>query len=668
MTTSTPDPLDGSASTALRALATGIRPEPPVAVAVWAERHRRVPAETSQFPGRWSNTTAPYLTEIMNTCGPDHPAERVVIKKSAQIGYSEALTNVLGALIDTAPGPAMVIHPTVDAAKNWATEKLDATIKATRRLRDKIVEQVSRDGAGSTTKRKRFPGGFLIITGANSTRELRQRSVRYLIKDDWSDWPLEIDDQGDPDAMAEARTIGFQSSGNVKIIEGSTPTNAATCRVSRSYDASDRRIYLVPCPHCGHEQELRFFADENGAGGLRWDDDDPLTTRYVCEACGALIAENQKRRMIEAGRWHATMSGPGRYPGFSINSLYSPFTTWARVVERYIKAKDETAKLKVWTNLDLGQPWKERGDAPLAKDIQERAEDYPPGVVPPGALIVTIGCDVQKTGIYYEVIAWGPRRETWSIGADFLEGETGDADSSAWKALDALRETRWKIAGGGEITADMLAIDANFNTDRVCDWVRGRPFVMAVRGVEGWDKPVFGRAAKTDVTWRGERKKRSARIHPVYVWNLKQQFYADLKKMPEAGSPELPSGFCHFPTAYPAGFFTQLTADYLREVERRGRRVLAWTNTGANHFHDCRIYAMAAYSKAAQRFGLQNANNEAAWERLAAERRPKVEASNEAPVDAPSETPPVPPAATIAARRIGRIASVRGGGFVKSWR
>jgi phage terminase large subunit GpA-like protein len=138
--------------------------------------------------------------------------------------------------------------------------------------------------------------------------------------------------------------------------------------------------------------------------------------------------------------------------------------------------------------------------------------------------------------------------------------------------------------------------------------------------------------------------------------------------MPEAGAPELPPGFCHFPTAYPAGFFTQLTADYLREVERRGRRVLAWTNTGANHFHDCRSYARAAYSKAAQRFGLQNANNAAAWERLATERRPKVDEAADPRVDAAPERHFVPPVATIAARRIGRIAGAKTGGFVTRWR
>lgn len=664
----TPD--DKRGDVALLALSRAVRPEPALPVSEWAERFRRVPAETSQFPGKWSNATAPYLTEIMDVCGPHHPAERVVIRKSAQVGYSEALTNVIGAFIDTSPGPMMAVHPTIDAAKNWTAEKLDATIQATRRLRDKVLEQVSRDGAGSTTKRKRFPGGFLIITGANSTRELRQRSVRALFKDDWSDWPLEIEDQGDPDVMAEARTLGFQSSGNVKIVEGSTPTNASTCRVTASYASSDRRIYLVPCPHCGHEQELRFFGDENGAGGLRWDDEDPLTAAYACEGCGALIAEHAKRKMVAAGRWHATAPGPGRYPGFALNSLYSPFTTWSRIVDRYLRARGNTSKLKTFWNLDLGLAWEERGDAPLAKDVQERTEDYPLGVLPPGALVLTIGVDVQKAGLYYEALAWGPRRETWSIGADFLEGETGDRDSAAWKALDALLATRWKIAGGAEIVVDMLAIDANFNTDAVCDWVRGRAHTMAVRGVDGWDKPVFGRASKTDVNWRGDRKKRSAKIHPVYVWNLKQQFYADLGKAPEPGATELPPGFCHFPTAYPAEFFTQLTADYMREVERRGRRVLAWTNTGANHFHDCRIYAMAAFARVAQRYGLQHANPVAAWQRLEEARRPPAPAEASDPAEASPAPVEAPPTAARVVPRVphGRPFLPGRGGFVAGWR
>jgi phage terminase large subunit GpA-like protein len=655
------------------ALARGLRPDPPVRVSDWAERYRRVPVETSQFPGRWSNETAPYLREIMDACGPEYPAERVTVKKSAQVGYSEALTNVIGAMIDAAPGPAMVVHPTVEAAKNWVAEKLDLTVRATPALRAKVREAVSRDATGSTSKRKRYPGGFLIVTGANSTRELRQRSIRYLIKDDWSDWPLDVDGQGDPDKMAEARTLGFQSSGQVKIIEGSTPTVKGVCRVTAAYERSDKRVFLVPCPHCGHEQQLRFFPDAAGRGGLRWDDGDPSSAWYACEDCGGVIEEHQKRAMLVRGRWRATEPGPGRHPGFHISALYSPFTTWSRIAERFLEAKDEPAKLKVWTNLDLGEAWEERGEAPDWDGLMKRAEDYRLGRVPTGALIIVIGCDVQKDGIFYEIVAWGRGRETWSIGADFLPGDTADIGSTAWVALTKLYETKFEIDGGEPIGVDMLAIDAGYNTDAVCEWVRGKPQAFAVRGVDGWEKSIFGAASKVDVNWKGERRKRSAKIWPVYVWNLKGTLYANLRKEPMPGDEQLPAGYCHFPTAYGPAFYQQLTGDHLKEIERRGRRVMVWTTTRANHFHDCRIYAMAAYHRAAQLHRVVD-DAAAAWAQLEAARRPG-RPQGELALDRDAVAAPPPATATLdqvtrqtaPAPRWHRMPR-RPGGFVKGWR
>lgn len=630
-----------------------------------------MPAEASQFPGRWSNATAPYLVEIMDVCGPDHPAERVTIKKSAQVGYSEALTNIIGTMIDVAPGPAMVVHPTVESGKNWVAEKLDLTIAATPRLRSKVRQTISRDGTGSTAKRKRFPGGLMVVTGANSTRELRQRSIRYLYKDDWSDWPLDVDGQGDPDKMAEARTLGFQSSGQTKIVQGSTPTVKGICRVSAAYERSDRRVYLVPCPHCEWEQQLRFFPDEKGRGGLRFNRSAPFDAHYECEACGMSIEHAQKRSMVARGRWHAT-NETGTHPGFHISSLYSPFTTWERIVERFIESEGKPHEEKVFWNLDLGEPWEEKGDAPPWQDLQKRAEDYPLDRVPRGALVVTVGCDVQKAGIYYEIVAWGRGLESWSLGAEFLEGETSDRGSPVWSALDAVYRSRFAIDEGEPIGIDMLAIDANYNTDQVCDWVRGKPLAMAVRGVDGWDRVVFSTASKVDVNFRGERRKRSAKIWPLFVWSMKGELYAHLKKKPDQASGALPAGYCHFPASYPSGFYQQLTADQLKEVERKGKLRLEWTTVGQNHFHDCRIYARAAFARAAKQFGLQHDSIEA-WDRLEARRRPGtpqrelvLDAASVNTAPAPAAAPVLKPRQAAAPQRL--LSPMRRPSWVNKWK
>jgi phage terminase large subunit GpA-like protein len=59
--------------------------------------------------------------------------------------------------------------------------------------------------------------------------------------------------EGDVVALAEKRTLSF---GNRKIILGSTPLDTETSHVLRAYEASDRRVFELPCPGCGAFNEL----------------------------------------------------------------------------------------------------------------------------------------------------------------------------------------------------------------------------------------------------------------------------------------------------------------------------------------------------------------------------------------------------------------------------
>jgi phage terminase large subunit GpA-like protein len=648
--------LASARTTVHGAWARGLRPDPVVTVAEWAEAHRRLPEETSPVPGRWRNQTTPYLVEPMQLASPSHPCRRVTLIKSAQIGGSELITNFLGTVIDTAPGPTLVVHPTVEAGKDWTAEKFDPSIRATPRLRALVSDPTSRDSRGSTMKRKRFPGGFVIVTGANSTRALRQRSIRYVVKDDWSDWPQDVDGQGDPDKMADARQIAYEETGGAKSVQVSTPTVKGACRVTRAWEASDQRLFRVPCPHCGHRQALRFRPDGEGRGGLRFEPSPPFRARYACEECGALIDHHEKRRMLAEGRWQATRPGPGRQPGFALNALYSPFVAWDKVAEEFAAAKDDPHLLKTFVNLWLGEAWEEKGDAPEWEGLKKRAEDYPLGVVPAGAAVVTIGVDVQKQGIYFEVVAWGPGKTSWSIEYGYLEGVTDDdpATGAVWAALDGLYERTWPTPSGARVPCDMLAIDAGYATQHVYSWARARARVMAVKGQDGWERAVLGQPTPQTVSYRGRKVRRGVLLWPVYTWNLKSEFYAQLRKAPpRPGAEEWPAGYCHYSTLHPDGFFQQQTAETLIEREVKGRLKQEWKRSGENHYLDARVYAMAAFHRAARRLGVLY-NDPAAWAALiearGTRRPPQAELALDAagpqpaPVGAPPASSPPPPA------------------------
>src|SRR5690349_21484126 len=91
---SSPSPASSSADTdggALRrAWALGLRPEPTLGVADWADRHRLLSPRASAEPGHWRTARTPYLRAIMDALSPSHPCQRVVFMKGAQVGGTEA--------------------------------------------------------------------------------------------------------------------------------------------------------------------------------------------------------------------------------------------------------------------------------------------------------------------------------------------------------------------------------------------------------------------------------------------------------------------------------------------------------------------------------------------------------------------------------------------------
>ena len=580
------------------AYAKGIMPDPDYKVSEWAANNRVLPAETTSFPGKWSNDRTPFLVEVMDCLSPQHPCDRVTFMKSAQVSGTEAITNFIGYIIDVSPGPAMVVHPTVDAGKAWGREKLTPNIDENE-WGDKVAENKSRDAA-STSTFKKFPGGFLVISGANSAAGLRQKSIRFLIKDDWDEWPLDASGQGDPDKMADARQIAFHDSGTAKCLQVSTPTMKSISRVTKAYNKSDMRVYEVCCPHCGEEQELRFFpkSQEPFRGGLKFETEAPYNAYYVCEHNGCIIEHHEKREMLRNGRWKIT-NPDGTHPGFYINALYSPFTTWDKMVEAFLAAKDNPRELKTFYNLWLGLAWEERGDAPNWKRLLTLREDYPLGLIPQGALLITTGIDVQKDGFYFEVLGWGIGKTNWVIDIGFIPGDTNN--EATWKLLDDLYNRFYENAWGRAFKSDMIAIDSGYLSYRVYEWVRGKPRAMAVKGMPGAQSPILGTASKVEVNFAGSKDRKSMRLWPVGTWQAKSEIYSCLRLEGVAeGAERNPHGYCHFSGGCDENYFKQLTSESLVTHQRRNREVTEWIVSGENHFLDCRVYNLAA----AERLGI----------------------------------------------------------------
>ncbi len=529
----------------------------------------------------------------MDALSPRHPAQRVVFMKGSQLGASESGCNWIGYVIHHAPGPMLAVQPTVELAKRFSQQRVDPLIEESPALREKVAPARSRDAA-NTQLSKEFPGGILVMTGANSAVGLRSMPVRYLFLDEVDAYPPSADDEGDPVALAEARTRTF--SWRRKVFLASTPTIKGLSRIEREYEASDQRHYFVPCPHCGCRQFLVFER-------LRWQKGWPETAAYVCEGCEIAIAEHHKTRMLAEGEWRPTAVPVDPLSiGFHLSSLYSPvgWLSWERIAREWEAAQGSDEAKRSFVNTVLGETWAETGEAPDWQRLYERREDFARGTVPAGGLFLTAGADVQKDRIEVSVWAWGRGLESWLIDHLVLEGGPGEA--TTWTQVSALLGETWPHVSGVRLGLARLGIDSGYEAPAVYAWARRQGWgqVLPIKGVEGFNRsaPVSG-PTHVDATEGGVKIKRGARLWTVAVATFKSETYRFLRLAAPTEEDEggrHPAGYIHLPRGVDAEWTRQLASEQLVTVKtRRGFTRLEWQKLRErNEALDCRVYARAA--------------------------------------------------------------------------
>jgi len=502
----------------------------------------------------------------------------------AQLGKTEGINNVVGYMISEAPGPAMFVQPTIEMAKRLSKQRLESLIHETPRLAEKIAPARSRD-SGNTLFSKEYPGGILLLTGANSATGLRSAPCRWVLLDEVDAFPHDVDGEGDPCALAERRASTFSRR---KIILTSTPTVKDMSRIESEYLASDQRRYFLPCPHCGHMQYLQWK-------NLQWRDGDPKTAAYVCESCGTHIREHYKSEMLRKGEWRATATGEDkRTAGFHLSSLYSPlgWKSWEEIVGEFLRAKNDAPLLKTFVNTVLGETWEEEVGARLGADgLRERAEFYESNTVPEGASLVTAGVDVQDNRVAVGLYAWGEGEECWLMWHGEIYGDP--AGKKLWSQVDDIINRTYPRADGESVKVSAVGIDSGGHyTSEVYAYCRERRKrgVFALKGQSQRNKPPIGKPSKVDINYKGQVLKNSAELFPVGVDTIKSTLFGRLKHN------ETGPGYIHFHNEAGQEYFKQLTAE--RQVVRyvKGFAIREWKKKPGdrNEALDVLVYSYAA--------------------------------------------------------------------------
>lgn len=585
-------------------------PPPRLTIDEWAERYRELSPEESPMPGPYSLEHTPVLREILQVCS-DPTVRKVVVQKSAQLGYTVGVVcNVMGYHAHQRPSVQIAVFPREKSAKDFAAEKFDPMVRATKPLAERI--NLKSRAAGNSQTRKHYPGGLIKLVGSNSPSDVKSTSARVVIVEEPDDASANVRGQGDAIKLAEERAKAYPDH---LILIGGTPTAKNASSIEAEILASDQRKFLIPCPHCEEEHIPSWDritipdADENARreiyGTARWED-----AFYTCPACGATWTEEERHAAIRLGHFEATAPATAAI-GFLVNELLSTFegSRLPVLARKYLEAKhkqdegDNSEMIAFW-NSTLGLAWEYRGELPEEDELRDRAEPYAEWTTPAGGLVPVVTVDVQHDRLAITCWVIGRREEMWLAFWGELSGQTIIPMAGAWLELDHLLENTVRHASGAPLAIAAVAIDSSDGqtSSAVYEYVRhrnrsGRP-VYAIKGasdsegkVEIWRAPA---PKSIDPNWSG-RKAAKHGVHVQIVGTAKAKD-AILGWAQEGGRVRLSGDGPHrmhwYETVRP-DFYDQLLSEIKIPLRQNPKRRQWKKRTDRrNEALDCTVYAL----------------------------------------------------------------------------
>lgn len=536
----------------------------------WALKEFYLGSDSAK-PGAFTFDAAEYQRGIFDTLS-NPEVTKVVIKAASQTCKSQTALVALAYWMVEDPGPMLVLNATHELSQFFSKNRFMRMFTDLPILRGTIGSNKARDG-DNTVNYKQVGASTIRFGAASSPVSVSAQAARYAIYDEAS---REVrNPEGTPLELMEKRQTTFH---NRKCLVVSSPAEKGSCVISKEYEKSDKRVYMVPCPYCDESQILKWANVKWATAAL---DEEP-TAQYECPFCNNKWSELEKNDAVKKGYWLAT-APENHTVGFWISGLYSSFVTLSELATEFLASKDDPETLKTFVNTRLAEEFENASFSVADIDLHSRLEDYTPDCMPNAGVVLTCGVDVQIDRLECSTWLWGRGDESWLIEHIILNGDPDQPD--VWLGLDDLLKKQYKRADGALLRIHTCCVDSGgANTDAVYAYTKNkhRRRVYAIKGKEG-NRSIFP-----------PKKSKSTRavMYMVGVDTAKMSLYNSLLvKQPGAK-------YVHFPDLIQdqPDYFDQLTREKYRRKFVRGKPTIQWyvPDSGPVEAIDCRAYAHAA--------------------------------------------------------------------------
>jgi len=468
----------------------------------------------------------------------------------------------------------MMVLPSQTAANDFSHQRIETLLASCPPLKAVVSARGSgpRVEGASTITFKTFAGGFLKLTGTLSASELSQVAVRDLYMTEVDRYAIETENkEGSPVHLAKLRQRTFEHTS--KLIMECSPTISGESRIELEYQAGTPEHYFLPCPLCGHQQELL-------KPGFDWE-----SVTYRCVNCAQ--PSLQRAWLSRVGSWRSCReNGNGDIDGtipvrsFWVPAWISELVSWQRIGEDYARAKEllevgDKSLLKTLVQTSFAECWVEEQRPPIrGGELLSRAEEYRTEI-PDEVLVLVAAIDTQDTCLKFLVSGVGLGKELWFLEFGRIDGSLERDAPSMYTELEERVLKR----------AFRCADEKIMRVRRACQDAGGHHASVVYEHVKKYPQILWGfRAVESRPGTPIWKKGRSANENiPILLGatTLAKDLLLNRLEIPAEGA-----GFIHIGDAnhgFDESWAKEMTAERKQVVFRGGIQKTIWRRIGKSH-------------------------------------------------------------------------------------